>query len=184
MKTLPRRSQMTRMTETTSIDRLNRVEFYPDDWEDRINFEVIWKCCQTTETIRTIKGYPRNHHYHSTWMPLKLKMIKKCSHCLWAYLKPKRKSVSSSCRQQWVLTPQNREEKQLARLKVCSPFKIHHYMYRYVWLVCKTHAKIVLSDPETLLIDDPVSLAVEAITWTITWKPPIVPVVWIMLKFF
>ena len=57
-------------------------------------------------------------------------------------------------------------------------------MYRYVWLVCKTHAKIVLSDPETLLIDDPVSLAVEAITWTITWKPPIVPVVWIMLKFF
>ena len=65
MKTLPRRSQMTRMTETTSIDRLNRVEFYPDDWEDRVNFEVIWKCSQMTETIRTIKGYPRNHHYHS-----------------------------------------------------------------------------------------------------------------------
>ena len=42
MKTLPRRLQMTWMTETTSIDRLNRVEFYADDWEDRVNFEVIW----------------------------------------------------------------------------------------------------------------------------------------------
>ena len=41
MKTLPRRLQMTCMTETTSIDRLNRVEFYADDWEDRVNFEVI-----------------------------------------------------------------------------------------------------------------------------------------------
>ena len=49
----------------TSIDRLNRVEFYADDWEDRVNFEVIWKCSQMTETIRMIKGYPRNHHYHS-----------------------------------------------------------------------------------------------------------------------
>ena len=66
MKTLPRRSQITRMTETTSIDRLNRVEFYGDDWEGHVNFEVIWKCSQmTAETIRTIKGYPRNHHYHS-----------------------------------------------------------------------------------------------------------------------
>ena len=51
MKTLPRRLKMTRMTETTSIDRLNRVEFYLDDWEDRVNFEVIWKCSQMTETI-------------------------------------------------------------------------------------------------------------------------------------
>ena len=34
---------MTRMTETTSIDRLNRVEFYPNDLEDHVNFEVIWK---------------------------------------------------------------------------------------------------------------------------------------------
>ena len=65
MKTLPRRSQMTQMTETTSIDRSNRVEFYVDDWEDRVNFEVIWKCSQMTETIRMIEGYPRNHHYHS-----------------------------------------------------------------------------------------------------------------------
>ena len=60
-----RRSQMTRMTDMTSIDRLHRVEFYVDDWEHRVNFEVIWKCSQMTETIRTIKGYPRNHHYHS-----------------------------------------------------------------------------------------------------------------------
>ena len=65
MKTLPGRSQMTWMTEMTSIDRVNRVEFYADDWEHRVNFEVIWKCSQMTETIRTIKGYPRNHHYHS-----------------------------------------------------------------------------------------------------------------------
>ena len=65
MKMLPRRSQMTLMTETTSIDDLNRVELYPDDPEDRVNFEVIWKCSQMTETIRMIDGYLRNHHYHS-----------------------------------------------------------------------------------------------------------------------
>ena len=51
MKMLPRRSQMTRMTETTSIDRLNRVELYPDRCGDCINIEVIWKCSQTSETI-------------------------------------------------------------------------------------------------------------------------------------
>ena len=66
MKTLPRRSQMTQMTDMTSIDRLHRVEFSVDDWEDCVNFEVIWQCSQMTETIRTIKAYPRNHHYHST----------------------------------------------------------------------------------------------------------------------
>ena len=49
-----------------------------------------------------------------------------------------------------LLTPQNREKKQIAKLQVCSPFKIHHYMY--VWLVCETHAKILLSDLETLLM--------------------------------
>ena len=49
-----------------------------------------------------------------------------------------------------LLTPQNREKKQIAKLQVCSPFKIHHYMY--VWLVCETHAKILLSDPETSLM--------------------------------
>ena len=51
MEMLPRQSRMTQMTETTSFDHLNRVEFYPYDWEDRINFEVIWKCSQTSETI-------------------------------------------------------------------------------------------------------------------------------------
>ena len=62
MKTLPRRLEMTRMTETTSTDRLNRVELYPDDMEDRVNFEaIIRECSQTTETIRTIEGYPRHH---------------------------------------------------------------------------------------------------------------------------
>ena len=49
-----------------------------------------------------------------------------------------------------LLTPKNREKKQIAKLEVCSPFKIHHYMH--VWLVCETHAKILLSDPETLLM--------------------------------
>ena len=38
----------------------------------------------------------------------------------------------------------------IARLEICSPFKIHHYMY--VWLVCETHAKILLSDLETSLM--------------------------------
>ena len=50
---------MTRMTETTSIDRLNRVEFYADDWEDRVNYEVIWKCNQRlTLSGRSKKAIP------------------------------------------------------------------------------------------------------------------------------
>ena len=43
---------------------LDRVEFYPDD---RVNFEaIIWKRSQTTETIGTIEGYPRSHHFYSS----------------------------------------------------------------------------------------------------------------------
>ena len=41
------------------LDRLDRIEFYPDD---RVNFEaIIWKRSQTTESIGTIEGYPRRH---------------------------------------------------------------------------------------------------------------------------
>ena len=45
-------------------DCLVRIESYPDDWEDRINFEaIIWKHSYTSPTIGTImKDYPRNHH--------------------------------------------------------------------------------------------------------------------------
>ena len=55
------------------LDRLDRVEFYQDDPDDRVNFEApvwsdhIWKRCQITETIRTIEGYPRNHHSYSSY---------------------------------------------------------------------------------------------------------------------
>ena len=43
---------------------LDRVEFYPDDRDDRVNFEaIIWKRSQTTETIGTIEGYPTSHHF-------------------------------------------------------------------------------------------------------------------------
>ena len=35
METLPGRSQKTLTTETTSI-ALDRIEFYPDDWDDRV----------------------------------------------------------------------------------------------------------------------------------------------------
>ena len=46
---------------------LDRVEFYPDDRDDRVNFEaIIWKRSQTTETIGTIEGYPRSHHFYSS----------------------------------------------------------------------------------------------------------------------
>ena len=44
-------------------------------------------------------------------------------------------------------TPQNREKKQIAKHKVYFPIKIHHY----VWFVCETSIKILLSDPETSL---------------------------------
>ena len=46
---------------------LDRVEFYPDDRDDHVNFEaIIWKRSQTTETIGTIEGYPRSHHFYSS----------------------------------------------------------------------------------------------------------------------
>ena len=47
------------------VDRLDRVEFYPDDRDDHESFEaIIWKRSQTTETIGTIEGYPRRHHLY------------------------------------------------------------------------------------------------------------------------
>ena len=37
------------------LDRLDRVEFHPDDRDDHVNFEaIIWKRSQTTEAIETI----------------------------------------------------------------------------------------------------------------------------------
>ena len=49
------------------LDRLDRVEFYPDDRDDHVNFEaIIWKRPLTTETIGTIKSYPRSHHIYSS----------------------------------------------------------------------------------------------------------------------
>ena len=45
METLPGRSQTTRTTETTpgdDLDRLDRTEFYPNNWDDdRVKFEEI-----------------------------------------------------------------------------------------------------------------------------------------------
>ena len=48
METLLGRSQTTRTTETTpgdDLDRLDRIEFYPNNWDDdRVKFEeIIWK---------------------------------------------------------------------------------------------------------------------------------------------
>ena len=38
----------------TGRDRLDRIEFYPDDRDDHVNFEaIIWKRSQMTETIGT-----------------------------------------------------------------------------------------------------------------------------------
>ena len=49
------------------VDRLDRVEFHPDDRDDRVNFEaIICKRSQRTEMIGTIEGYPRNHHFYSS----------------------------------------------------------------------------------------------------------------------
>ena len=48
-------------------DRLDRVDFYPDDRDDRVHIEAItWKRPQAIERIGTIKGYLRNHHYYSS----------------------------------------------------------------------------------------------------------------------
>ena len=49
------------------LDRLNRIEFYPKDRDDHVTFEAIkWKRSQTTETIGTIEGYSRSHHFDSS----------------------------------------------------------------------------------------------------------------------
>ena len=49
------------------LDRLDRVEFYPDDRDDHVNFKaIIWKRFQRTETIGTIEGYPRSHHFYTS----------------------------------------------------------------------------------------------------------------------
>ena len=54
METLPRRSQRTRTTETTSIAWIE-LSSNPDDPNVHVNFEaIIWKRSQTTETIGTI----------------------------------------------------------------------------------------------------------------------------------
>ena len=66
METLSRRSQTTRTTETTSIAWIE-FKFYPDDRDDLVIFEaIIRKRSQTTETVGTIEGYPRTHHFYSS----------------------------------------------------------------------------------------------------------------------
>ena len=65
METLPGRWP----TESTSITWMEADggEFYPKDRDDSVNFEAItWKRSQRTETIGTIEGYPRNHHFYSS----------------------------------------------------------------------------------------------------------------------
>ena len=50
-------------------DRLDGVKFYmvDDSEDDHVNFvAIIWKRSQTVETIGTIEGYPRNHHFYSS----------------------------------------------------------------------------------------------------------------------
>ena len=74
--------------------------------------------------------------------------------------------------------PQNQEKKQIPRYEVRFTNKNHPFM----WLVCKTRAKILLSDPETSLTT-PLLLLSEAIE-TIIWKLPIAPVVRIVSKYF
>ena len=89
----------------------------------------------------------------------------------------------SSWNSQSCLSSQSGEKRKIARLEVRSPFKIHH-LHHFVWLVCETRAKILLSDPETSLTSPVASLLVEAIE-TIVWKPEIALVdVQIVSKFF
>ena len=64
METLPRRSQTTRTTGTTSIawKELSSIRKI-----GTIMFEaIIWKRSQTTETIGMIEGNPRSHHFVSS----------------------------------------------------------------------------------------------------------------------
>ena len=82
------------------LDRLNTNEFYPDDRYDQVNFEaIIWKRSQqSTETIGTIWGFPRNQQSYSSnrekksaWTPLRSKknLKQKCSHRVWALFEKK-----------------------------------------------------------------------------------------------
>ena len=96
------------------LDRLERIELYADDRDDRVNFEaIIWKRSQTTETIETIDSCPRNHHFYSS----KQELIRprRC-------LKPKEKLLKCS----HLVTPQNRENKQTASQEVHYLIRIPH----------------------------------------------------------
>ena len=106
---------------------------------------------------------------YSAWMPLKSKLILKCTHCVWVLFETKEKvcfikfytwyyifvELTSS-----LLMPQNREKKQIAKLKICSPYKIHHYMY--VWLVCELPTQKFYCLTQRHRWWHPVSLVVEA----------------------
>ena len=47
------------VNDPVDLDHLDRVEFHPEDRDDRVNFEaIIWKRSQRTETIGTIRGTP------------------------------------------------------------------------------------------------------------------------------
>ena len=55
------------------ISSLQDRYIFWNGWNDHVKFElIIWKHFQTTETIRTIEGYPRNHHsYSSNWVQIR-----------------------------------------------------------------------------------------------------------------
>ena len=66
MEMLPGQRQMTQMTGMTLIPWID-LSSIPDDRDNCVNFEaVIWKHSQMTETIGTVKVYPRNHHFNSS----------------------------------------------------------------------------------------------------------------------
>ena len=53
MEMLPRQPIANDLDHWDNLSRLDRSEFYPDDRNDRVNFE-------------TIKSYPRDRHFYSS----------------------------------------------------------------------------------------------------------------------
>ena len=140
---------------------MDRVEFYLDDRDDRVNFEaIIWKRSQMTETI---EGYLRNHHFYSInrestrprwrWSRSRVWALFKTRENPWHRVRRDTMSTMFSWNSSSFSTPHNREKTQIVRHELCSPNKNH-----YVWLGLRNRRKNSIVSPKDIA-DDPASLA-------------------------
>ena len=161
METLPRRSQTTRTTETTSIawKELSSIRTI-----GMIIFEaIIWKRSQTTRRSGWSKAIPEV----ITLFPVienkfgpdgaeAEKIIHKCSQRVWGLFEISRESPWHQVSEEILCLRGTLLASQCRKIKRESGYQSTRFALRikssiYVASVCKTRATILLSDPETWL---------------------------------